>query len=121
MLKRGEIIRLMTSASLSDGFVSSRVKRWRELASTEARVGYLLMFAKTNFADLVKGFTTPILILAGAKDRPIDRAEVMHETFGQYYPNCNIEEVKIRPLCNEEAPPFLVTRIEKFLKKNLVI
>ncbi len=117
--KAREIIRLMTGHRLSDAFVNSIVKNWREIATVEARIGYLLMFAKTNFVDLIKGLSTPMLVLAGAQDAPINRAETMRETFGQYYPHCTIEEIQNCghfPL--QEMPPLTITRIEKFLKTH---
>lgn len=120
--KAREIIRLMTGHRLSDGFVDVIVKRWRQIALVEARVGYLLMFARTNFSALVKGMTTPILVLTGAQDAPINRTEVMQETFALYYPNCTIEEVQnCGHFLLQEMPPLIATRIEKFLKKQSLL
>lgn len=116
-----QIIGYMISHRYGKHFTDLKVQQWRENSSPEARIAYLHMFTETNFADLIKGLKTPVLVIAGAHDSEGSREPVMQETFGKWYPNVQIvvlEGTGHYPM--QEVPVSLASTIEAFLEKNLL-
>jgi pimeloyl-ACP methyl ester carboxylesterase len=84
--------------------------------STEAAfAAYLVAWAKTDFAGLIQGNTTPVKVIVGEHD-PSLTADVMRGTYLQSYPNAQLEVMANAghyPM--DETPVALATSIERFL------
>lgn len=112
------LIKVVTGA-LSDQWADVKLRRNREASTREARLGYLTMFSKTDFADEVRGLETPYLVVVGENDAEgLDEA-AMNDTFLSWHPNA---ELVVIPNCGhypmQECPPFFATVIENFLRKH---
>jgi pimeloyl-ACP methyl ester carboxylesterase len=78
------------------------------------------MFAKTNFADEVRGLETPYLVMVGENDADGLNEAAMQETFLAWHPNA---ELVVMNDCGhypmQESPPRFATVIENFLRKQI--
>ena len=104
---------------LSEGWVRFKLARWRAASAPEAVAQYLAMFARDGLPDRTARIAAPVLAVAGERDaepmRPTQVAEFLR-------PLC--ERLNIAPLADvghypmQEAPPLLVTTIERFLQQG---
>jgi len=104
---------------LSDRWVRFKLARWRATSSPEAVAHYLAMFARDGLPDRATRITPPVLAVTGEQDaEPMRRAQVA----ALLGPLC--ERLTIAPLADvghypmQEAPPLLVTTIERFLAQG---
>lgn len=114
--KRLHTLRTMWGDRLSEGWVRFKVARWRACADPEAVARYAAMFARDGLPDPKASITVPVLAVTGEQDAPIMRREAVT---GFLAPLC--EQLVVTPLVEcghypmQEAPPLLVTILERFL------
>lgn len=104
---------------LSAGWVRFKLARWRATSTPEAVARYLTMFARDGLPDRATHIAPPVLAVTGEQDaEPMRQAQVA----SQLGPLC--EQLTIAPLADvghypmQEAPPLLVTTIERFLQQG---
>lgn len=112
------LMKVVTS-DLSDRWAEAKLKQNRETTAPECRLGYLAMFAKTNFAEEVQGLATPYLVVVGENDAEGLDAAAMNDTFLAWHPNA---ELVVMANCGhypmQESPPRFATVIETFLSRQ---
>lgn len=114
---RRAIIDLTTGKRLSGYWIEKMVARSLQNSTVEAFATYLQAWAKTDFAEKVKGNPIPIKVIVGEND-PSLTAEVMTQTYLQWYPNAVLEQLSNAghyPM--DETPVSLATSIENFLRE----
>jgi pimeloyl-ACP methyl ester carboxylesterase len=114
---RYAIIDFTTGNRLTPTFINFMVDHSLTHSNRDAFAAYLEPWGKANFADQIKGNETPIKVIVGAHD-PALSAELMQQTFMQYYPNAELqvaEDGGHYPMF--EAPILLVTSVEEFLSR----
>lgn len=113
-----ECVNTLTGYRYTKAFAKNVIKDLRQSSTSEARLGYLSMFAYTDFSESVKGLLTPILVLFGEYD--LDGSEAsMRNTFLKWYPNAELQCCKASghyPMI--ETPIALATTIENFLSAH---
>lgn len=113
-----ECVNTLTSNRYTKTFARNMVAILRQRSTSEARLGYLNMFVRTDFSESVKGLRTPILVLFGEYDFEGSEA-CMRNTFLKWYPNAQLECCIASghyPMI--ETPVALVAAIEKFLSAH---
>ncbi len=113
-----QIVHLITGNRYTNQFAKFKVQRWREVSIEKARLGYLNMFTQTNFADKIKGISTPYLVIIGVQDADGYSEQVMRDTFLSAYPNAELFKIENSghyPM--QETPVLLASAIEKFVTK----
>ncbi|MBS0622599.1 MAG: alpha/beta hydrolase [Verrucomicrobia bacterium] len=96
-------------------FAQKMVSYWRKCSTAEARVGYLHLFANTDFSHLVQGLTTSMLVIFGEHDFT-GTEELMRKTFLKWYPNARLECCEgAGHFPPQETPVYLASAIEKFI------
>ncbi len=114
-----EILNNATGNRYGDGFLDFKIRQFRKTATNAAREGYLNMFSKNDISDLVQGIKTPYYVIVGAKDSEWHGKEMMEQTFGKFFENCQITEIADAshyPM--QETPPLFASHFEKFLKAH---
>lgn len=117
--KAMQIAQMMTSNKYDRIWAEYKVKRWRDTSTADARVGYLLMFVKSNILAKIKGLPTPILVICTSEDHEGLRKAAAESTFGKWYPNAEILEISNsghNPM--QEAPVSLATAINRYLSNQ---
>lgn len=112
---RHGIIDLTTGKRLTKTWLDKMVAHSLENSTKPAFAGYLLAWAKTNFADEVKGSDKPFLLIAGEHD-PALGPETVKAAIVPSYPNAKLEvfaNAGHYPMF--ETPVALATSIERFL------
>lgn len=111
---------LSTGSRYTDSVVRKMVLYWWSCSLEEARVGYLHMFAETDFSESVKGLKTPMLVISCNRDFEGVEAS-LKETFFKWYPNAQMECCEgAGHFPMQETPIFLASCIERFFCKVLV-
>jgi pimeloyl-ACP methyl ester carboxylesterase len=116
--KAMQIAHMMTSNKYDREWAEYKVKRWRDTSTSDARVGYLSMYVKSNILDRIIGLPTPILVICTSEDHEGLRKTAMESTFGVWYPNAEILEISNsghNPM--QEVPVSLATAINQHLMK----
>src|SRR5690606_25852492 len=109
-------LRSLWAGRLCDGWVRYKAQRWGERADRHAAAEYARMFVRDGLPDLASRVRVPVLAVTGEEDAPPLRAAAAREALE---PLC--EQLSLAPIANsghypmQEAPPLLVTRVEKFL------
>ncbi len=107
------------SGGLSDQWELAKLRHCRTTVNAGCRLGYLNMFARTNFIDDVRGLQTPFLVVIGEHDRGLD-GDAMRKTFLAWHPNAELVQI---PNCGhypmQECPPHFATVIERFLRQHV--
>ncbi|MBI2810164.1 MAG: alpha/beta hydrolase [Candidatus Melainabacteria bacterium] len=112
-------VNAMTSNRYTDAFAKKMITEFRQISTSQARVGYMNMYFNTDFSESVKGLQTPILVLFGEYDSEVLGEAAMRNTFLKWYPNAQLECCQASghyPML--ETPVALVTAIEKFLSAH---
>ncbi len=111
------LIKFVTGG-LSDQWARVKRKQFRDTVSPACRLGYLNMFARTNFAEEVRGNATPFLVLVGDKDPGLDAA-AMQSTFLSWHTQAVLQVLKNSghyPM--QECPPYFAGVVEAFLRQH---
>jgi len=112
---RRAIIDLTTGNRLCGTWLDRMVQHSMDRSVPEAVSGYLEAWARTDFHEQVSGNDTPVLVIVGEHD-PALGAPVMEQTFGQWYPNVELEVFpNAGHYAMEETPVALATSVERFL------
>lgn len=112
---RATIVDFTTGNRLTRRFIDHIVRHSQENSTTEAFGAYLRSWSGTNFADRVQGNPARVKVIVGEHD-PALSAEVMTQTWLQFYPHTELEVLSNAghyPMY--ETPVALVTAIEQFL------
>lgn len=108
------LVRFVTG--LSPAFAQRKLAANRARVAPACRLGYLEMLTGTDFADDVKGLTTPFLVLVGDRDPGLD-APAMEKTFLAWHPNARLKTIgNCGHYPMQECPPYLAMLIEEFLR-----
>ena len=114
--KRLHTLKTMWGDRLSERWIRFKVARWRACADPEAAAAYVAMFARDGLPDPKASIAVPVLAVTGEQDAPIMRHEAVTRLLA---PLC--ERLVVTPLVDcghypmQEAPPLLVTILERFL------
>jgi 3-oxoadipate enol-lactonase len=114
--KRISILKTMWGDRLSERWIQFKAARWRACADPEAVAGYVAMFARDGLPNPTARIAVPLLAVTGEQDAEIMRREAVTKLLA---PLC--ERLVVTPLTDcghypmQEAPPLLVTILERFL------
>jgi 3-oxoadipate enol-lactonase len=117
--KRLATLKMMWGDRLSDGWIAFKAARWRACADPEAVAGYVEMFARRGLPDRAARVTVPVLAITGERDAEPMRSDAATRALT---PICeqlvvtSIAESGHYPM--QEAPPLLVTILERFLAQK---
>jgi pimeloyl-ACP methyl ester carboxylesterase len=112
---RRAIIDLTTGNRLTSTWLDRMVDRSLSTSEREAFAAYLSAWAKTDFHEEVKGKPLPVKVIVGEHD-PALGADVMKQTFLEWYPNAELEVLaNAGHYAMEETPVALATSVEDFL------
>lgn len=117
---RDIIIRHSTSGRLDDGLYGELVETSQSTASVEAFAAYFESWALDNFADQVRGLSTPVQVLVGAFDQAIT-ADLVDATWRDALCNfsCHVlADAGHYPM--QENPAALGEALNKFLEAPIV-
>lgn len=101
---------------LSDGWIQYKMARWRASSDPTAVAGYVSMFARNGLPNPTASITVPLLAITGEQDVHIMRHETVERLLAPLATN-----LAVVPLADcghypmQEAPPLLVTIVERFL------
>jgi 3-oxoadipate enol-lactonase len=101
---------------LTEQWIQFKAQRWRAVATPEASTAYARMFARDGLPHPDARVACPVLAITGEKDAPPMRQAAVTEDLA---PLC--ERLIVTPLVDcghypmQEAPPLLVTTLERFL------
>ena len=87
---RRSILDFTTGGRLSGQWLDWKVRRSRETTTRDAYADYLEAWTKTDFAEESKGNDLPLLVCPGEFDGALT-AEVMRQTYLDWYPNATLE------------------------------
>lgn len=113
---RARFVRFILGDRLSAGFARMKVARWRATARPEAVAAYAAMFGVRGLPDPAAAVACPLLAVTGACDAEVMRREAVAEAFGALAPSLTVAELAgcgHYPM--QEAPPLLVTLVERFV------
>lgn len=112
---RRAIIDFTTGGRNSGAWLDDMVAFSRDACTEEAFAGAVSSWVEDDYTERVSRPDTPILCLVGEHD-PALSAEVMDQTWKQFYPDVTVEQLaSCGHYAMYEAPVWLVTRIEDFL------
>ncbi len=111
-------IGMLTGKRLSKQWASFKVKNSMTRSTAKARLAYLNMFDKTDFAGDIVGLKFPVLALLGENDLPPFQPDSIKSTFGAAYPNLSIlVSLNAGHYPMQETPVFYATSIENHMSK----
>lgn len=116
---RRAILDMTTGHRLTAEWLDTMVASSIDHSRPEAVGAYLESWAKTDFADRIRGKPTPVLVIAGRHD-PALGEEMCRNTWMQHYPDAQlqiIEDAGHYPM--EETPRELATKMEDFLSTHM--
>jgi len=101
---------------LSEQWIQFKAQRWRAVADPEASAAYAKMFARDGLPNPDARVACPVLAITGEKDAPPMRRQAITDGLA---PICERLIVSALADCGhypmQEAPPLLVTTVERFL------
>lgn len=116
--KRRTIIDLTTGNRHTGVWLDAMVRHSTDNSDERAFADYLTAWAKTDFHTEIEGNTAPVKVIAGEHDPALGES-VMRSTFGQWYPNCEVEVfANAGHYAIDETPIALATSIEAFLSRH---
>lgn len=110
------IVGFMTSQRYGSAFVDHKVNTWWSCSTPEARLGYLHMFVKSNFASEVAGCEAPLTVLTGSQDVDGHKQKDMEATIGTWFPRArfiDLEGSGHYPM--QEVPPLFASALTQHL------
>src|SRR5258708_28112378 len=116
--KRAAIMNFTTGGRLPAAFVNHVVQHSLDNSAAEAFGAYLRSWAKTDFAERIRGNPAEVKVIVGEHD-PALSAQVMEQTWLASYPSAELEVVPNAghdPMY--ETPAALAASIEEFLGRE---
>lgn len=114
---RRAILDLTTGNRLTGVWLDAMVARSQEASTVDAFAAYLQAWANSDFHGEIEGSRLPVKVIVGEHD-PALSAEVMRQTWLQWYPNAELEELaNAGHYPTEETPIALATTVERFLSR----
>lgn len=113
---RRAIIDFTTGNRLTGTWLDRMVAFSQERSTVEAFRAYLQEWTNNDFHDRIQGAALPVKVIVGEHD-PALNADVMRQTWLEWYPNAELEELANAghyPM--DETPIALATSIERFLR-----
>ena len=114
---RRAIIDFTTGNRHTGVWLDAMVRKSLEVSDRDAFGDYLGAWAKSDFHERIARNAVPVLVAVGEHD-PALSAEVMRQTWLQWYPNAQLEIIANAghyPM--DETPISLTTSIERFLSR----
>ncbi len=107
------------SGQLSDGWMDAKRNRSRLSSTSEVKMQYFHLF-RTDFSAELSGSNTKVNLILGDHDPGLDEA-TLAPLFRNWFSNLSLNVI---PNCGhypmEEAPPYFVSILEKFLTRTSV-
>jgi pimeloyl-ACP methyl ester carboxylesterase len=116
--QRLEGLRATWGDRLCEQWIQFKAERWKAVATPEASAAYAKMFARDGLPNPAAPVVCPVLAITGEKDAPPMRAEAVTDFLE---PIC--AQLIVTPLVDcghypmQEAPPLLVTTVQRFLSR----
>jgi pimeloyl-ACP methyl ester carboxylesterase len=114
--KRFQALKRMWGDRLSDQWIRFKVARWRACAEPEAVAGYVALFARDGLPNPSARIAVPLLAVTGEQDAEPMRRDAVAKALAPLS-----AQLVVTPLADcghypmQEAPPVLVTIVERFL------
>jgi pimeloyl-ACP methyl ester carboxylesterase len=117
---RRAIIDLTTGNRLTSTWLDRMVDHSLSTSERDAFAAYLTAWTQTDFHEEIEGSPLPVKVIVGEHD-PALGADVMKQTFLEWYPNADLEVVaNAGHYAMEETPVALATSVESFLSDEQV-
>lgn len=113
------IAKMLTSSRLPERWYAAQFRQFRGTVRPEAALGYLEMFAGTDFSAEMTGLPMPALAILGRHDFSAFGEESIRQTLGHWLPALKVEVIDSaghHPML--ETPPLFVAMLERFLAAN---
>ncbi|MEP7124890.1 MAG: alpha/beta hydrolase [Byssovorax sp.] len=114
--RRIAILKMMWGDRLSEGWIRFKAARWRATSEPAAVADYVAMFARDGVPDPSARVAVPVLAVTGEHDAEPMRRDAVTAAFGPLCDHLVVESLADSghyPM--QEAPPLLVTLVERFL------
>lgn len=95
------------------------MKKTRDTTEVDAFRDYGFAFRRTDFSQEARSIRSPMLVLFGEEDQALPE-DMIRSVYPDLYPHVEIEAIPNSghyPMI--ETPPYLITRIENFLRRAL--
>jgi len=109
-------VNTMSGLRMSEYIVEQKKQNWYASSTAEARIGYLNMFAATDYSAIVKKSKVDITFLSGEFDIMPYKKEALENSLKDIFTNSAFEEIKNAahyPM--HEVPMYFATLLEKIL------
>lgn len=110
------IAKMLTDSQLPERWYAAQFRQFRGTVRPDAALGYLEMFACTDFSAEMNGLSVPALAILGRRDFAAFQDEAIRATLGRWLPGLEIEVIDSaghHPMI--ETPPLFVATLERFL------
>jgi 3-oxoadipate enol-lactonase len=118
--KRTNWLRMRLGQQMSEGWVRFKAERWRATSNVDAVAAYAGMFVQHGLPEPTARITLPLLAVTGEQDVEIMRRQAVTQLLG---PICDQLTVISLADCGhypmQEAPPWLVGSVERFLTAGI--
>jgi pimeloyl-ACP methyl ester carboxylesterase len=116
---RTRFVKAILGDRLSPGWLRFKVDQWRAAADPEAVAGYLAMFALRGLPEPTRRIGCPLFAITAQRDAEPMRLDAATRFLAPLSDRFVAEEI---PECGhypmQETPPFLVARLEHFLRSS---
>jgi pimeloyl-ACP methyl ester carboxylesterase len=116
---RAVMIQGLWGGRLLEQWSRFKLARWREATDAKAAAAYALMFARDGLPDVKKPVAAPVLAVTGEQDMEPMRQAAVTQTLAPLCENLMVAPISISghyPM--QEAPPLLVTIVDRFLRQS---
>ncbi|MGE0671489.1 MAG: alpha/beta fold hydrolase [Methylibium sp.] len=113
------IAKMLTSSRLPERWYAAQFRQFRGTVRPEAALGYLEMFAGSDFSAEMTDLTMPALAILGRHDFSAFGEESIRQTLPRWLPALQVEVIDSaghHPML--ETPPLFVATLERFLAAN---
>jgi 3-oxoadipate enol-lactonase len=112
---RGAILKRMWGERLSERWLQFKLERWNASSDAEAVVAYIAMWAQRGLPDPSTPIRVPVLAITGEQDNTVMQRASVTKLLSPLCPSLQIAALTDcghYPM--QEAPPLLVTLVERF-------
>jgi pimeloyl-ACP methyl ester carboxylesterase len=114
--RRMGMMKMMWGDRLSEGWIRFKAERWRATSNPEAVAAYIAMFGRDGLPDPTKSVNVPVLAVTGERDAELMRRDAVTKLLAPLCPELTVTAlVDSGHYPMQEAPPLLVTILERFL------